>query len=91
MRSSARSALPVLLTCLCFAASLSAQSPSEQQPVKTPRGSVSGRVTIKDKPAPGVVIGLQKGAVESSTIHSREQSPMLKERIESQAFPPAVT
>lgn len=66
MRSSARSALPTLLTCLCFAASLLAQSPSKQQPVKTPRGSVSGRVTIKEKPAPGVVVGLRKGALESS-------------------------
>ena len=66
MRSSARSSLPVLLTCLCFAASLFAQSPSKQQTVKTPRGSVSGRVTIKDKPAAGVVIGLRKSALESS-------------------------
>lgn len=65
MRSSARSALPTLLTCLCFAASVFAQSPGKQQ-VKTPRGSVSGRITIKNKPAPGVVVGLRKGAVESS-------------------------
>ena len=65
MRSSARSALPTLLTCLCFAASMFAQSPGKQQ-VKTPRGSVSGRVTIKSKPAPGVVVGLRKGAVENS-------------------------
>lgn len=67
MRSSARSALPALLTCLCFAASLYAQSPNKPQaPVKTPRGSVSGRITIKEKPAPGVVVGLRKGALESS-------------------------
>ncbi|HEY0730596.1 MAG TPA: carboxypeptidase-like regulatory domain-containing protein, partial [Pyrinomonadaceae bacterium] len=65
MRSSARSALPTLLTCLCFAASVFAQSPGKQQ-VKTPRGSVSGRITIKSKPAPGVVVGLRKGAVENS-------------------------
>lgn len=65
MRSSARSVLPTLLTCLCFAVSLFAQSPGKQQ-VKTPRGSVSGRVTIKDKPAPGVVVGLRKAALENS-------------------------
>lgn len=65
MRSSARSAFPTLLTCLCFAASVFAQSPAKQ-PVKTPRGSVSGRVTIKDKPAPGVTVGLRKGALENS-------------------------
>lgn len=65
MRSSARSAVPAVFTCLCFAASLFAQSPGKQ-PVKTPRGSVSGRITIKDKPAPGVVVGLQKGGNESS-------------------------
>ncbi|HXQ73507.1 MAG TPA: carboxypeptidase-like regulatory domain-containing protein, partial [Pyrinomonadaceae bacterium] len=35
-------------------------------PVKTPRGSLSGRVTIKDKPAPGVVVGLRKSALENS-------------------------
>jgi Carboxypeptidase regulatory-like domain len=66
MRSSARSALPVLFTCLCFAVSLFAQSPGKQPAVKTPRGSVSGRITIKDKPAPGVVVGLRKSALESS-------------------------
>jgi Carboxypeptidase regulatory-like domain len=66
MRSSARSSLPVWLMCLCFAGSSFAQSPNKQQTVKTPRGSVSGRVTIKDKPAPGVVIGLRKSALENS-------------------------
>lgn len=67
MKSSARSALPALLTCLCFAASLSAQSPNKQQPTaKTPRGSLSGRITIKDKPAPGVVVGLRGSTLENS-------------------------
>lgn len=65
MRSSARSAVPAVLTCLCFAVSLFAQSPAKQL-VKTPRGSVSGRITIKNKPAPGVVVGLRKGALENS-------------------------
>jgi protocatechuate 3,4-dioxygenase beta subunit len=60
MRSSARSALPTLLTLFCFAASLFAQSPAKQPAAKTPGGSVSGRVTIKDKPAPGVQVALRK-------------------------------
>lgn len=58
MRSSARSALLTLSTCLCFAVALFAQS-TKQQPVKTPRGSVSGRITVKNKPAPGVAVGLR--------------------------------
>lgn len=60
MRSSARSAVPVLLTLLCLTAPLFAQAPAKQPAVKTPRGSVSGRVMIKDKPAPGVAIGLRR-------------------------------
>lgn len=60
MRSSARSAVPVLLALLCLTARLFAQTPAKQPAVKTPRGSVSGRVTIKDKPAPGVAIGLRR-------------------------------
>jgi len=66
MRSSARSVLPAVLTFFWFAAPLFAQSPAKQQPAKTPRGSVSGRVTIKGKPAPGVVVGLRKDAIESA-------------------------
>jgi 5-hydroxyisourate hydrolase-like protein (transthyretin family) len=65
MRSSARSALPALLTIFCFAASVPAQSPIKQAAAKTPCGSVSGRITIKDKPAPGVVVGLRKGEIAS--------------------------
>jgi hypothetical protein len=46
---------------------LYAQSPNKQpQTVKTPRGSVSGRVTIKDKPAAGVVVGLRGSALENN-------------------------
>jgi hypothetical protein len=46
---------------------LYAQAPAKQQPaVKIPRGSVSGRITIKDKPAPGVVVGLRLSALERS-------------------------
>ena len=65
MRSSARSALPALLTCVCFAVSLYAQSPGKP-PVKTPRSSVSGRITIKDKPAPGVMVGLRGNEMMSA-------------------------
>ena len=65
MRSSARLTLLSALMCLCFAVSSFAQSPGKQQ-VKTPRGSISGRITINDKPAPGVVVGLRKGALDTS-------------------------
>lgn len=60
MRSSARSAVPAVLTLLCLAAPLFAQSPPKQPAAKTPHGSVSGRVTLKDKPAPGIVVGLKR-------------------------------
>lgn len=66
MRSSARCVFPALLMFFWFAAPLFAESSAKQQPAKTARGSVSGRVTIKEKPAPGVVVGLRKGAVESA-------------------------
>lgn len=65
MRSSARLTLLSTLMCLCFAVSSFAQSPGQQQ-VKTPRGSISGRITINDKPAPGVAVGLRKGALDTS-------------------------
>jgi carboxypeptidase family protein len=65
MRSSARCALPAVITLLCLAASLSAQSPNKPAAPKAVLGSVSGRVTIKDKPAPGVVVGLRKSDVMS--------------------------
>lgn len=60
MRSSACSVVPILLALLCFATPMVGQAPAKQAVVKTPRGSVSGRVTIKDKPAPGVVVGLKR-------------------------------
>ena len=49
----------VLLACLSLTVSLFAQSTTKQTS-KAPRGSVSGRVTIKDKGAAGVVIGIRK-------------------------------
>ena len=60
MRSSARSAVPALLTVLCFATTLLAQTPSKQAAAKIPRGTISGRITIKDKPAAGVLVGLRR-------------------------------
>lgn len=71
MRSSARSVLPTLLMCVCFAwplsgQSLFAQAPGKQQPVKTARGSISGSITIKDKPAPGVMVGLRGNEIMSA-------------------------
>src|SRR5829696_636993 len=60
MRSSARSAMTAVLALLCFTASLFAQSPVKQPAAKTPSGTVSGRVTIKDKPASGVLVVLRK-------------------------------
>ena len=56
MRSSARTVVPAVLAIFCFAASLFAQSPVNQTPAKGPGGSVTGRVTIKDKPAAGVLV-----------------------------------
>jgi protocatechuate 3,4-dioxygenase beta subunit len=59
MRFSARCLPAVLFSLLSFAVPLCAQSPAKQTS-NTPRGTVSGRVTIKDKAAPGVAIGLRK-------------------------------
>jgi 5-hydroxyisourate hydrolase-like protein (transthyretin family) len=59
MRTSARSAVPTFLTFLCFATVTFAQAP-KQAPAKTTRGSISGRITIKDKPAANVMIGLRR-------------------------------
>jgi hypothetical protein len=48
--------VPVILI---FTVTVWAQSPAKQT-VKTPRGSVSGKVMIKDKPAPGVWVSLHQ-------------------------------
>jgi protocatechuate 3,4-dioxygenase beta subunit len=49
----------VLLTILSFPTSLWAQA-APKQPIKEPRGSISGRVTIKEKAAAGVVVSLRR-------------------------------
>ena len=64
MSFSARSVPAVLFTVLSLAVTVCAQSTTRQtQTSKTPRGSVSGRVTIKDKGAAGVAVGLRKSEV----------------------------
>ncbi|HEX6043130.1 MAG TPA: carboxypeptidase regulatory-like domain-containing protein [Pyrinomonadaceae bacterium] len=60
MSSSVRFALLLLLTLASVAIPLRAQSPAKTTPAKTARGSVSGRITVKEKPAQGVVVGLRK-------------------------------
>ena len=59
MRTSARSAVPTFLTLLCFATVTFAQAPAKQAAAKVPRGSISGRITIKEKPVAGVMVGLR--------------------------------
>ena len=59
MSFSARYLPTVLLTILSLPLSLWAQA-APQQPAKAPRGSISGRVTIKEKAAEGVVVSLRK-------------------------------
>ena len=60
MRFSAPYLAAFLLTVLSVSGPLCAQT-TTKQPVKVPRGSISGRVTIKDKGVPGVAVGLRKG------------------------------
>ena len=52
----------VLFTILSLAVNVCAQTTTSQT-TKTPRGSISGRVTIKDKGAAGVSIGLRKDGI----------------------------
>ncbi len=58
MRFSGRYLPAVLLVFLGLTISLCAQLTTKQTS-KVPRGTVSGRVTIKDKGAPGVMIGIR--------------------------------
>lgn len=58
--SSARFVSLLLLTLLSVSISVRAQSPAKTVAPKPARGTVSGRITIKDKPAPGVAVGLRK-------------------------------
>ena len=60
MSSSTRFFAFVLLMFLCLPVSSHAQSQTKPAATKTGRGSVSGRVTVKDKPAPGITVGLRE-------------------------------
>lgn len=60
MSFSVRSVMIAVLALLCFAAPRFVQSQVKQPAAKTPGGSVSGRITIKDKPASGVVVALRR-------------------------------
>jgi len=60
MSFSVRNLPAVVLTLLSLTTVLCAQT-ATKQPVKVPRGSVAGRVTIKDKGAAGVVVSLRLG------------------------------
>jgi hypothetical protein len=59
MRFSARYMPAVVLAFLSLTASASAQTVTRQTN-KAPRGTVSGRITIKEKPAAGVVVGMRR-------------------------------
>ena len=59
MSSSARFVSAVILLTLGLAVTVCAQSTTKQTS-KAPKGSVSGRITIKDKGAPGVTVGLRR-------------------------------
>lgn len=63
MRFSARYLCTVLLTTLSLQTLLVAQS-ATQQANKTPRSSVSGRVTIKEKGVGGVMVALRKSELQ---------------------------
>jgi 5-hydroxyisourate hydrolase-like protein (transthyretin family) len=65
MRSPARIAVFSLLTLICFSTVTFAQAPAKQPAAKVPRGSISGRITIKEKPAAGVMVGLRRSDYQS--------------------------
>src|SRR5262245_6639966 len=62
MNCSVRFLPAVVLVLVSLPASLWAQSTAKQA-AKVPRGSISGRVTIKEKGVPGVVVSLRKSDV----------------------------
>lgn len=57
MRSLTRHAVSLALVLCGTASSLAAQTPAA--PKKSPGAIISGKVTIKDKPVPGIVVGLR--------------------------------
>lgn len=72
MSFSARYAFAILFVSLILTVTVCAQSTTGQTG-KAPRGTVSGRITIKDKGAPGVAVGLRKneiGVLEQSSLRA---------------------
>jgi hypothetical protein len=61
----------VLLTILSLSTSLFCQSTSKET-VKVPRGSISGRVTIKDRGVPGVEDAEKNSTSAPRTLTSRK-------------------
>lgn len=67
MRSSARQALACIFSIICVAVTANAQT----VPVKEPGGTITGKVTIKGKGAPGIIVALRQS---ERTMPGREYS-----------------
>ena len=67
MSSSARFLAVILFLVWCMPVSLLALTAAKST-ARIARGSVSGRVTIKDKPVSGVMIGLRQNNEVSLTL-----------------------
>jgi hypothetical protein len=70
MSFSARHVPAVLFAILSLTLNLCAQT-TTRQTTKTPRGSISGRVTIKDKGVAGVAIGLRKDGMDPFEAYTK--------------------
>lgn len=70
MSFSVRCVPAIVFTILSLAVNVCAQTTTSQT-TKTPRGSISGRVTIKDKGAAGVAIGVRKDAMDPFEQYSK--------------------
>ena len=66
MSFSARYSLAILVAIFCVSTSLFGQT-SSKQAAKVHVGSLSGRVTIKERGAPGVAVGIRKGEAVNMT------------------------
>jgi Cu/Zn superoxide dismutase len=76
MSFSVRYVFAILFVIFSMAVVICAQSTTAQTS-KAPRGTVSGRITIKDKGAPGVAVGLRKNemGVLDQSFSSRRLRP----------------
>src|SRR5688572_7891806 len=70
MSFSARHVPAVLFAILSLTLNLCAQT-TTRQTTKMPRGSISGRVTIKDKGVAGVAIGLRKDGMDPFEAYTK--------------------